>query len=97
MTRKPFFRILEVREPEGRSIADITAEVAAERRIHIQVLRSPLMLAHILAARDEAITRIMQERPDIPSSQVAAYFNRDPSTIRYSWRRARLRSQREAA
>lgn len=97
MTREPFFRILEVLDAKGRSIADITGEVAAEHGIHIQVLRSPLMLDHIVAARHEAIAKIMIERPDLSSAKVAAYFNRDPSTIRHSWRRSRMLTQSEAA
>lgn len=97
MPREPFFRILEVIEAKGRSIADITGEVADQHGIHIQVLRSPLMLDHIAAARHEAIAKIMIERPDLSSSRVAAYFNRDPSTIRHRWRRARLLALLEAA
>lgn len=90
MFREPFFRIIDVHEAKGRSVADIVAEVATERGINIRVLRSPLQLGHIASARHEAIARIKAERPDLSSAQVAAYFNRNASTIRHSWLRQRV-------
>lgn len=85
--REPWFRILDVTEDRGRSIADIAAEVALESGVNLRVMRSPLMLDHILAARDKALARIKQERPDLTSSQVGAYFRRDPSVVRHHWRK----------
>lgn len=87
MWREPFFHILDVTETQGRSIADIAAEVSIECGVNLRVMRSPLMIEHIIAARDKALARIRQERPDLSSRQVAAYFNRDPSAVRHSWRR----------
>lgn len=87
MWREPWFSIIDVTEAHGRSIADIAAEVATECGIDLRVIRSPLMIGHILAARDKAIARIRQERPDLKSAHVAAYFHRDPSAIRHSWLR----------
>ncbi|RWL14867.1 MAG: hypothetical protein EOR57_31470 [Mesorhizobium sp.] len=85
--REPWFHILDVTEARGRSIADIASEVALECGVDLCVMRSPLMLDHIVAARDKALARIRQERPDLSSRYVADYFHRDSSTIRHSWRR----------
>lgn len=85
--RKPWFRIIDVVENCGRSIADIAAEVAQEYSVHTNVMRSPLKLAHIVEARDIALARIRRERPDLSSRVVAEYFRRDSSAIRHSWRR----------
>ncbi|RUV65823.1 hypothetical protein EOA64_00315 [Mesorhizobium sp. M1A.F.Ca.IN.022.02.1.1] len=86
--REPWFQIIDVVEPrQGRPIADIAAEVAAECQIDIRVLRSPLTTDRVVAARDKALLRIFEERPDVPSGVIAAYFKREPSTIRHHWRR----------
>ena len=87
--RDPWFSIVDVIEERGRSIADIAAEVARECGVNLNVMRSPLMLKHVVAARDAALAHILQERPDAPSSYVAAYFNREASTIRHAWRKLR--------
>ena len=84
---KPWFSIIDVVEARGRSIADIAAEVAHECKVDLRIMRSAVVLTHVLAARDKALARIRQERPDLSSRHVAAYFHRDPSSIRHSWRR----------
>lgn len=86
--RAPWFSIIDVIETRGRSIADISAEVANECGVDLRVMRSALVLDHIVAARDKALARIRRERPDVSSGTVAAYFNREPSTIRHSWRKS---------
>lgn len=92
--KAPWFSIIDVTERRGRSMADIVADVAAEYGVKVAVMRSPLLLDHIVAARDAALARIRQERPDLGSARVAEFFNRDPSSIRYSWRRS---ARKEAA
>jgi hypothetical protein len=94
--RDPWFSIIDVTEGRGRSIADIAAEVARECRVDLRVMRSALMLTHVLAARDKALARIRQERPDLSSRHVAEYFRRDSSSIRHSWRRTGVHSERAA-
>lgn len=90
--RTPWFQIIDVVEPRGRSIADIAAECAEEFGVNLNVLRSPLMFDHIVDARHKTLARIRQERPDLRSHQVAAYFHRESSTIRHSWRKTQGRA-----
>lgn len=92
--KAPWFSIVDVIEPRGRSIADIVAEVAEKTGVKVGAIRSPLVINRVVAARDAALARIREERPDLGSARVAEFFNRDPSSIRYSWRRS---ARKEAA
>lgn len=86
MFRDPWFHILAVYEPRGRSMADIVAEVAYERKISVRDLRSPSQRHQVIAARWEAFRRIRQERPDLSSTVIAGFFRCEPSTVRRVWR-----------
>lgn len=88
MIKKPWFSIIDVTEKRGRSMADIAAEVAREHRVSLTELRGERHLKYVCAARMEAMVKVRAERPDLSSAQVAAYFNRDPSTVRHTWRKA---------
>jgi chromosomal replication initiation ATPase DnaA len=83
MFREPWFSIIEVHEPTGRSMADIAAEVAAEHGVEVSRLRGPEQTYNVNAARHAAIRRVSQERPNLSSGQIARFFCRDGSTIRH--------------
>ncbi len=85
MTR-PWFRIIEIIEPRGRSIADIALAVASERKIALRELRSNTWRRHTQQARYEAFRRIRQERPDVSSTLIGEYFRVEASTVRRAWR-----------
>ncbi len=85
MTR-PWFRILEIIEPRGRSIADIALSVALTRLVSLNEMRSSTYRGPIRRARYEAFRLIREERPDVSSRIVGDYFRVDPSTVRRAWR-----------
>lgn len=82
MFREPWFRILDVVDPRGRSIAEISAEAAREMNVPLDVLRGTLYRHRLHQKRLAVYSRIKAERPDVPSSQIGRYFNRDPSSVR---------------
>lgn len=82
MFREPWFQILDVVDPRGRSIAEISAEAAAEMKVPLEVLRGRLCRHSLYQKRQAIYLRIKAERPDIPSGKIGKYFNRDASTIR---------------
>ena len=86
--KRPWFHIIDVIEPRGRSMEDIAAEVARERGVTVVAMRSPRFTIPVFEARCEAMTRISAERPDLVSEQVGRYFNRDGSIVRRIWRQA---------
>lgn len=85
MTR-PWFRIIEIIEPRGRSIADIALSVAKDRLVSLSEMRSSTYREPIVRARYEAFRRIRQERPDVSSTLIGEYFRVEPSTVRRAWR-----------
>jgi len=85
MTR-PWFHIIEVIEPRGRSIADIAQSVAQARRINLNEMRSSTYRGPIKRARHEAFRLIRQERPDLSSTLIGEYFRVEPPTVRRVWR-----------
>lgn len=84
--KKPWFRIVEVVEPTGRTMADIAAEIAAKRLVPLKDMRGSSRRHEISRARWAAYRQIKLERPDLTSTQVAMYFNRDASSVRHAWR-----------
>lgn len=86
MFREPWFSILEVYEPRGRSMADIVKEVVEQTGVSLERMRSWEHKAR--PARLTAITAIRGERPDLTSGQVAAFFRRDTSLVRKYWKEA---------
>lgn len=84
--RDPFFRILDVTEARGRSIADIAAEVAGRRQVSLNRLRGRQQDEWARKARHEAILQIKAERPDLSSAVVSQFFGREASVIRRLWR-----------
>lgn len=84
--RKPWFRILSVREKSGRSIADIAKEVCTEFDVPVADVRGPRTYSEALKARREFMTRVFYERPDLSSNQVAIFLNKEGSTVRHFWR-----------
>lgn len=93
--RKPFFEIIEVIEPRGRSMADIVKEVAARRKVSVREMRSGCFYRYITQARQEAYRAIRSERPDITSGQIAIFFNREGSTIRHHFRQMGMSTNKQ--
>jgi hypothetical protein len=92
MYRKPWFQILEVIEPRGRSMADIVNEVVKRRKVSLREVLGARQHEYLLEARREIYEAIRAERPDLSSNQVGKFMNRDGSRIRHFWR-----NQSEAA
>jgi hypothetical protein len=88
MFREPWFSIIEVHEPSGRSMADIAAEVAAEHGVEVSDLRGTSRRHKITSVRHDAFLRICRERPELSSAQIARYFHREGSTLRHVIRNA---------
>lgn len=86
MFREPWFSIIDVYEPRGRSMADIVKEVVDQTGVSLERMRSWSHKAR--AARVAAIKAVRSERPDLTSGQMAVFFRRDASTVRYYWRAA---------
>jgi chromosomal replication initiation ATPase DnaA len=87
--RKPWFCIIDISEPEGRSVEEITREVARRRGIDIKAICSRNTFPEVICARMEAYAAIMRERPDLKSDAVAGFFNKNSSSVRHAWRRLR--------
>lgn len=85
--REPWFRIVEVVEANGRSIADIARDVADEHGVSLADIRGSRRTREILRARHQAMMQCRYQRPDLSSGQVAQYFQRDASTVRHLWAR----------
>lgn len=83
--RKPWFRIVEVVDLRGRSLADIVSDVARKHGISLAELRGSRQNMRVSKARKAAFKALHSERPDLSSNAVATYFRRDPSTIRHIW------------
>lgn len=88
--REPWFRIIEVRESGGRSMADIAIEAASRTGTRLSELRGGRQSPGISRARRAAFNAIRLERPDLTSQQVAMFFNVEGSTVRHAWRRLEL-------
>lgn len=86
--RKPWFRIIEVVECSGRSMADIVADVARQHEVSLSELRSNRQPPRLRAIRKEVLRRVWSERPDLSSAQIGKFLNRDPSSIRHLLSRA---------
>lgn len=84
--RKPWFQILEVVELRGRSIADITIEVAKRRCVDLKEIRGDRQTQLLRDVRKDVYEQIARERPDLSSEVVGAYLRVDGSTIRRFWR-----------
>lgn len=91
MFREPWFCILDVVDPRGRSIAEISAEAAREMKVPLEVLRGTLYSQRLHQKRLVVYSRIKAERPDVRSDQIARYFNREASTIRHALIQERAR------
>lgn len=90
--REPWFRIIEVREPSGRSIADIAKQAANEFGMRLSDMRDR-RYPSARSARRRALQMIRTERRDLSSSQVAAFFGMEGSTVRHVWRRFEAESR----
>ena len=86
--RKPWFHVIEVWEPGGRSMADIVNDVVRETGVSLAEIRSLLQFAPVCKARNMAYLRIRAERRDLTSGEVAHFLRKDGSTIRRAWRKA---------
>lgn len=84
--RKPWFRIIDVTELNGRSIADIAAEVAERCNVPMASIRGGRLSPQVVAARKEVLRQIHLERPDLSSGTVAAFLRLESSTVRHHWR-----------
>lgn len=84
--RKPWFRIVSVREKSGRSMADIAREICAEYGVTLAQVRGSRCFRRIVEARKAIITKVYDERPDLSSSQVAVFLCCDGSAVRHLWR-----------
>lgn len=82
MFREPWFQILDVVEKRGRSIADICAEASRDLGVPLPVLRGGARKKRLGRLRRQVYVRIVTERPDVSSTQIGRYFNREASAIR---------------
>jgi hypothetical protein len=85
--KRPWFHVIEIIEPRGRSIADIALSVARARRIDLDEMRSNTCRLPVQRARHEAYRTIRRERPEVSSSLIANYFRVEASGVRRVWRR----------
>jgi len=85
--REPWFHIVEVLDGHGRSIADITFDVARQHNVALGEIRGGRRNKSVQRARLAAILLLKTERPDLSSGTLANYFRCEPSTIRHAWRR----------
>lgn len=84
--RQPWFHIISVREKTGRSMADIAKGICVERSVTLGSIRGSRGYRRVIDARRAIIAKIYEERPDLSSSQVAAFLGCDGSTVRHIWR-----------
>lgn len=88
--RDPWFRIIEVREAGGRSMADIAREAADAFGVRLADLMGKRKHPVSRKARRSALNAIRLERTDLSSTQVAMFFDVEASTVRHVWRRLEL-------
>lgn len=86
MFRDPWFRIIEVVEPQGLSLADIVKQVAQRHRTTVERVRSGDRSHKLAAARREIYQRAKRERPDLTSAQIAIFMGKESSVVRHVWR-----------
>ena len=87
MFRDPWFRIIDVTEPRGLSIADIAREEAEKAGVSLDQLRGRTRKHDVVDVRRRVYDRARVERPDLSSSQIANYMRKDASSVRHAWRR----------
>lgn len=87
MFREPWFRIIDITEPRGLSLADIAKQEAEKAGVELDVLRGKSQKHGIVRIRRAIYRRIRIERPDLSSSQVAKFMRKDSSTVRHEWSR----------
>lgn len=84
--KAPWFNIVEIVEPRlGRSMADIVRDVSEAYNISLAELRRPSQRRMYSAARNAAYDAVHRERPDLSSSMVGRFLNRDGSSVRHRW------------
>lgn len=83
--RPPWFSIIEVIEPRGRSMHDIASGIAARHCISMALLRGQRRSTTLFAVRKKIYQQIKIERPDLSSGAVARFMNRDGSSVRHAW------------
>ena len=83
MLREPWFEILSITEPAGRSVADIVAGCVRKHRVSLKEMRGAGQSRYVTKARRQTVEAIVVERPDLASRHIASFLNRDPSTIRH--------------
>jgi hypothetical protein len=88
MYREPWFRIIEVHEERGRSMADIVGDVCRQTNVPLAKMKEHARNELISAAKSEAMFAIRRERPDLTSGTVAKFFNCESSSVRRRWRAA---------
>lgn len=87
MFREPWFEILAVTEDRGPSLADIAARVAQRHGLTLSTLRGIRQDALAVSARHEFYRECRALRPDLSSTRVGLFINRDGSCARRIWRR----------
>lgn len=83
---KPWFRIIEVRERSGLSLADIARQEADRAGVRLADMRGPCRMHNVSRARRAVYCRVRLERPDLTSSQVGRFMRKEASAIRHTWR-----------
>lgn len=86
MFRDPWFRIVEIIDTCGLSLADIVKETAEKHRLRIEDIRGDRRSRRLAAARKEICERARLERPDLTSSQIGFFLRKEGSTVRHAWR-----------
>ena len=84
--KRPWFTILEIIEPKGRSVIDIIRSVAEEERVAFRDIVGATQIKPVRKARIKAYQRVHAERPDLSSTVAAKFFNREASVLRRFWK-----------
>lgn len=83
MFREPWFRIIDVTEARGPSMADIVAKVMQEEGVSLADIRGGSLNRKIVRARHRAIRAVVAIRKDLCSGTIANFFHIDSSTVRH--------------
>lgn len=85
MFREPWFRIIDVTEARGLSLADIARQEAEKGNVTVAELRGASQMHNLGRVRRAIYRRARLERPDLSSSQIAQYMRKCSSTVRHAW------------
>ena len=85
MFREPWFRIIDIIDPRGASLAEIARQEAEKAGVTVEDIRGMRRQRNLVRVRFAVYRRAKLERPDLTSSQVARFMRKDSSTVRHAW------------